>query len=237
MKKYETKKVLVACEESQRVCSAFRDRGFEAYSCDLIECSGGHPEWHIQQDVTTILNPINNKIEFNTVDGQHHIITGEWDLIIAHPPCTYLTVSGNRWFNIERYGDRARERWKLREEAANFFLLFSKASCKHIAIENPIGYMNSHFRKPNQTIQPYEFGHPERKATCLWLINLPILTPTDLVDPNITVLGDGKTYSDWHLKTLRLSKEERSKERSKTYPGIAAAMAQQWGDYILKENN
>lgn len=92
MKKYETKKVLVACEESQRVCSAFRDRGFEAYSCDLIECSGGHPEWHIQQDVTTILNPINNKIEFNTVGGQHHIITGEWDLIIAHPPCTYLTV-------------------------------------------------------------------------------------------------------------------------------------------------
>ena len=97
--------------------------------------------------------------------------------------------------------------------------------------------MNSHFRKPNQTIQPFEFGHPERKATCLWLINLPNLTPTDLVNPNITVLGDGKTYSDWHLKTLRLSKEERSKERSKTYPGIAAAMAQQWGDYILKENN
>lgn len=125
----------------------------------------------------------------------------------------------------------------MREEAANFFLLFSKASCKHIAIENPIGYMNSHFRKPNQTIQPFEFGHPERKATCLWLINLPILTPTDLVDPNITVLGDGKTYSDWHLKTLRLPKEERSKERSKTYPGIAAAMAQQWGDYILKENS
>ena len=110
MKKYETKKVLVACEESQRVWRAFRDRGFDAYSCDLIECSGGHREWHIQQDVTTILNPINNKIEFNTVDGQHHIITGEWDLIIAHPPCTYLTVSGNRWFNIERYGDRARER-------------------------------------------------------------------------------------------------------------------------------
>lgn len=225
-------KVLIACEESQRVCAAFRARGFEAYSCDLIECSGGRPEWHIRQDVSSILGP---PIEFKTEDGVNHKIEGEWDLIIAHPPCTYLTISGNRWFNIERYGEQAKERWRLREEAVKFFMLFVNAPCKHIAIENPIGYLNSHYRKPDQTVQPYQFGHPERKATCLWLKDLPHLIPTDEVDPNLTTLGDGKKYSDWHLKTLNLPKEERSKERSKTYPGIAEAMAQQWGDYIANE--
>lgn len=100
-------KVLVACEESQRVCSAFRARGHEAYSCDIIDCSGGHPEWHIKQDVLPILNPIDGKIEFTTCDGVTHIIEGQWDLLIAHPPCTYLTVTGNRWFNVEKYGEKA----------------------------------------------------------------------------------------------------------------------------------
>lgn len=229
-------KVLIACEESQRVCLAFRERGFEAYSADIQEPSGGHPEYHILGDVLEILSPRSKRIK--TMDGKSHFIK-KWDLIIAHPPCTYLTVSGNRWFNVERYGDTAIRRYGDREKAAEFFMAFVNADCEHIAIENPIGFMNTHYREADEIIQPYEFGHAVRKATCLWLKNLPTLMPTDTVKPE-TVQSGGKTYSgpalyvrDENGKILPWKDPRTAKERSKTYPGIAAAMAQQWGDYLL----
>lgn len=204
-------KVLVACEESQRVTMAFRELGHEAFSCDIEPCSGGHPEWHIQDDALLVIN-----------EG--------WDLIVAHPPCTYLTVTGNRWFNVERYGEKAIKRHRLREEAAQFFMAFINADCERIAVENPIGYMSSTFRKPDQIIHPYMFGDPERKATCLWLKGLPPLEATNVVEPEIIKYKNGKgTDSRWHMETMKLPPKERAKERSKTFPGIARAMANQWG--------
>lgn len=204
-------KVLIACEESQEVCKAFRAKGHEAYSCDIQECSGGHPEWHLKQDVIPLLNE-------------------EWDLIIAHPPCTFLTVTGNRWFNVKRYGDKAIQRQKDREEAVAFFMQFVNAKCKKIAIENPIGYMSTAYKKPTQIIHPYMFGDPARKATCLWLKGLPKLIPTNIVEPIIIHYQNGKgTDNPWHMETMKLPPNERSKARSKTFPGIAAAMAAQWG--------
>lgn len=160
-------RVLIACEESQRVCIEMRKLGHEAYSCDIQEPSGGHPEWHILGDV---LKVINGHCEFTTMDGENHTIEERWDLIIAHPPCTYLTVSGNRWFNEEKYGKSARERFRKRIEAASFFMEFAvNTNCDRIAIENPVGVMNSFYRKPDQIIEPYEYGHPVSKKTCLWL--------------------------------------------------------------------
>ena len=204
-------KVLVACEESQEVCKAFRELGHEAYSCDIQDCSGGHPEWHLKQDVIPLLNQ-------------------EWDLIIAHPPCTFLTVTGNRWFNVERYGDKAIQRQKDREKAVEFFMEFVNAKCEKIAIENPIGYMSTAYKKPTQIIHPYMFGDPARKATCLWLKGLPKLTPTDMVEPVIIQYQNGKgTDNPWHMDTMKLPPKERAKARSKTFPGIAKAMAEQWG--------
>ena len=207
-------KILIACEESQRITVEMRKRGHECYSCDIDDPSGGHPEWHIKQDVLPLLD---GDCNFITMDGASHYIKGEWDLIIAHPPCTYLTVSGNRWFNIEKYGDKARERLKLRDEAYDFFMKFVNAKCARIAIENPIGYMNTHYRKPDQIIQPWQFGHGEKKATCLWLKNLPLLQPTNIVE--------GREQRIWKMGPSA----ERAKERSKTYPGIAKAIAEQWG--------
>lgn len=156
-----------------------------------------------------------------------------WDLVIAHPPCTYLTVTGNRWFNIEKYGDKARERFELRQDAADFFMEFANAKAEHIAIENPIGYMSTYWRKPDQIIQPYQFGDPERKATCLWLKGLPKLEPTKIVEPEIVEYKNGKgTDSRWHVETINLPPDERSKMRSRTFPGIAEAMASQWCKYM-----
>lgn len=203
-------KVLVACEESQRVCTAFRTRGHEAYSCDIVDCSGGHPEWHIKDDVLK------------------HLDEG-WDLIIAHPPCTYLTVTGNRWFNVDKFGDKALKRIEDREEAVKFFMQFVNAPCEKIAIENPIGYISTAYRKPDQIIQPYQFGDPERKATCLWLKGLPKLVPTNIVKPDIILHKSGKTYSRMHIETFKLPKEQRARIRSKTFQGVAEAMAEQWG--------
>lgn len=154
-------KILVACEESGRVTAEFRKRGHEAYSCDILPTSGGHPEWHIQGDVLPLL-------------------TQKWDMIIAFPPCTYLTVSGNRWF-ADRYGKKALERKQKRKEAAEFFMAFALADCPKIAIENPVGYMSNAYRKPDQIIQPYYFGDEARKTTCLWLKGLPLLRPTQVV--------------------------------------------------------
>lgn len=217
-------KVLIACEESQRVCMAFRARGHEAYSCDIIDCSGGHSEWHIQQDVVPLLN---GNCSFKTNDGVNHTIEGEWDLIIGHPPCTYLTVSGNRWFNVEKYGDKALERIKLREEAKDFFMKIANAQCARIAIENPVGVMSTAWRKPDQTIHPYYFGDPFEKRTCLWLKGLPLLKKTNEVTPPARVQYNGGTsMPEWYANA---PKAERSKIRSKTFPGFAQAMAEQWG--------
>lgn len=219
-------KVLVACEESQRVCIAFRERGHEAYSADIQEPSGGHPEWHILGDVLKILNGG----AFETMDGAKHTVE-KWGLIIAHPPCTYLTVTGNRWFNVKRYGDKALQRIKDRETAARFFMKFANADCEHIAIENPVGYMSTFYRKADQIIQPYMFGHQAEKKTCLWLKNLPNLQPTKIVKPPERVkFESGKTMPKWYAEAWHLSTEERSKLRSKTFEGIAAAMAEQWGE-------
>lgn len=165
-------KVLVACEESQRVCLAFRQLGHEAYSCDIIDCSGGHPEFHIKQDVIPLLNGF---CKFKTMDDIEHQINSKWDLIIAHPPCTYLTVSGNRWFNVEKYGEKALKRIQDRELAKQFFMSFINADCEKIAVENPIGVMNTCYRKPDQIIQPYWFGHPEKKSTCLLVKKFTII--------------------------------------------------------------
>ena len=208
------KKILVACEESQAVTIEFRKLGFEAYSCDILPCSGGHPEWHLQQDVTDVLKQ-------------------KWDLIIAFPPCTYLTVTGNRWFNIERYGEKAIQRHKYREEAIKFFMMFANTDCEHIAIENPVGIMSSKWRKPDQIINPYQFGDPFEKKTCLWLKGLPLLSPKSVVKPAPRKeFKSGKTMPSWYADAWRLPKEERSKLRSKTFPGIAKAMAEQWSKTI-----
>lgn len=216
-------RVLVACEESQEVCKAFRAKGHEAYSCDIEPCSGGHPEWHIQGDALPL---INGNCTFQTVDGKTHIVKGKWDILIAHPPCTYLTLTGNRWFNEEKYGEKARQRKVKREEAADFFMKFINADCEKIAVENPVGYMGTAYRKCDQTIQPYQFGDPFEKLTCLWMKNLQKLRSTNEVKPpERQVLPSGKTIPAWYSK----GGKERQKNRSKTFPGIAKAMADQWG--------
>lgn len=221
-------KILIACEESQTVCKAFRSKGFEAYSCDIQEPSGGHPEWHILGDA---LIPLRGGI-VTTMDGKEHDVS-TWDLLIAHPPCTYLTVTGNRWFNISRYGGKAVQRYKDREEAADFFMRFVKCNSPKVAIENPIGYMSTAYQKPTQIIHPYMFGDPARKATCLWLKGLPKLTPTDIVEPDIIRYKNGNsTDNPWHMETMKLPPTERAKARSKTFPGIAKAMAEQWGPLL-----
>lgn len=219
--------ILVACEESQRVCIAFREKGHRAFSCDVIECSGGHPEWHIKQDVLPLLN---GNCEFETADGTHHIQRGKWDMIIAFPPCTYLCVTGNRWFDIVKYGDKAKQRYINRYKAIVFFMQFALSDCERIVIENPVGIMSTAYRKPNQIIQPYYFGDPESKKTCLWIKGLPILTPTKMVKPHIYKCKSGAANDPlWHINSINLPPNERAKIRSKTFSGIAKAMSEQWG--------
>ena len=219
-------KVLVACEESQAVCIEGRKLGHEVYSCDIQECSGGHPEWHIMCDVIPLLN---GNCDFNTMDGENHSLSGRWDMIIAFPPCTYLTVTGNRWFNIDRYGEKAIQRHKDRKDGVGFFMAFANADCEKIAIENPVGIMSSEWRKPNQIINPWQFGDAFEKKTCLWLKGLPELTHTNIVKiPPRKKFDSGKSMPSWYAEAWHLPKEERAKLRSKTFPGIAKAMAQQW---------
>lgn len=233
-------KVLIACEESQRVCAAFRQKGHESYSCDVIDCSGQHPEWHIKSDVIPL---INGNCTFNTLDGNFHTVIGKWDLIIAHPPCTYLTVCANKLYNIDKYGEKARKRLKDREKAIEFFMKFVEADCDHIAIENPIGVISTRYRKPDQIIQPYQFGHPFRKSTCLWLKGLPALVPTKVVAfESIHSKGKSGGYSgaSWVVrdesgKILPYGDPRVAKERSKTYVGIAEAMAKQWSEALRSD--
>lgn len=221
-------KVLVACEESQRVTIELRKLGNEAYSCDLLDCSGNHPEWHIKKDVTLLLN---GNCIFSTVDGVEHEISGKWDMIIAFPPCTYLTVTGNRWFNYEKYGDKAIQRMLDRNDAIKFFMTIANADCDKIAIENPVGVMSTKWRKPDQIIEPFEYGDAYEKRTCLWLKGLPKLVPTKIVEiPDRIKFKSGKTMAKWYVEAGNLTKEQRALVRSKTFPGIAKAMADQWGN-------
>lgn len=198
-------KVLVACEESQAVCVAFREKGHEAFSCDLLDCSGGHPEWHLKGDVTSIMNW--RKIDENLEFGEYG---SWWDMIIAFPPCTDLAVSGARWFPEKIAAG-------IQQKSIEFFMKFVNHPCKLKVIENPIGIMSTKYRKPDQIIQPWQFGHGETKATCLWLTGLPKLKPTDIVE--------GREQRIWKMPPS----EGRAKERSKTFLGIAKALAEQYG--------
>lgn len=190
-------KILVACEESQAVTIELRKLGHEAYSCDVQPCSGGHPEWHLQQDVIPLLSE-------------------KWDMILAFPPCTHLCSSGQHWFS------RGIKDPVLREEGSDFFMRFVNADCERIAVENPVGVMSTRYRKPDQIINPWQFGDPEQKRTCLWLKGLPLLQETDNVYDYMMTLPAQKRERIWRLGS------GHSKERSKTYPGIAKAMAEQW---------
>lgn len=198
--------ILVACEESQAVTKELRARGHNAFSCDLMDCSGGFPGWHIKADVVPLLN---GNCSFVTQDGISHSIEKKWDMIIAFPPCTDLAVSGARYFKEKQKDGR-------QQKSIDFFMLFTEVDCPRVAIENPIGIMSTRWKKPTQIIQPWMFGHGETKATCLWLKGLPPLQPTDIVD--------GRKQRVWKMPPSK----ERAKLRSKTYPGIAKAMAEQW---------
>lgn len=216
-------KILVACEESQAVTIEMRRLGHEAYSCDMQECSGGHPEWHVQGDVLPL---IDGNCAFQTMDGVTHAITGAWDMLIAFPPCTYLSKAGGNRLRIN--GEIQEERYKKGIAAAEFFNGFYSARCSKIAIENPIPLKIYRLPPYNQIIQPYMFGEPWMKTTCLWLKGLPILMATDITIPtgkwvNCTDHRRVKRSDDW-AKSGRKSQ----KERSKTFPGIARAMAEQW---------
>lgn len=208
--------ILIACEESQAVCKAFREKGHEAYSCDIIDCSGGHPEWHIKQDVIPLLN---GNCEFSTCDGKLHKIEGKWDLLIAHPPCTYLSNAGARFLYPKGVLNELRLRKGL--VAKDFFMAFYYADCEHIVIENPVPSGVYMMPKYQQTIQPYEFGHPFKKKTCLWLKGIPNLQPTEIIE----VAESTKIAGNWFNK----GGKDRQRNRAKTFPGIAKAMAEQWG--------
>ena|ERR1700748_1203208 len=225
-------KILVACEESQAVCIAFRNKGHKAYSCDIQECSGGHPEWHIVNDVIKIIEGG----YFNTQNGDLHQVW-EWDLMIAHPPCTYLSYVGNSWFNIDKYGIKSRERHKQRIKALEFFCSLWWCNIPKICIENPRGYV-ANYIKPTQLIHPYYYGDSATKATLLWLKNLPPLmhSKTDSLFEAKTHVYKGEMRKDGSGSLSHHGNEiwslpdaERKKIRSKTFPGIAQAMADQWG--------
>lgn len=209
-------KILVGCEESQAVTIELRKLGHEAYSCDILPCSGGYPKWHLQQDVSDVLKE-------------------RWDMIIGFPPCTYLSVSGLHW-NKRKPG-----RAKQTEDAVKFFMLFANAHCSKIAIENPIGAISTRWRKPDQIIQPYNFGSDASKRTCLWLKGLPPLSPTISIEPRIVegkkrwsnqTDGGQNVMYDKNGKILGWNTKEIKTMRSKTFPGIAKAMADQWGKLL-----
>lgn len=227
--------ILVACEESQVVTNELRLLGHNAFSCDVLECSGGHPEWHIKGDVVPLLN---GNCNFKTMNGTKYKLTKKWDMILAFPPCTHLATSGARHFEKKRNDGR-------QEKAIEFFCKFLNADCNKIAIENPVGiisgnYINKWFPglakkyklpiKPTQIIQPFEFGEPYKKTTCLWLKGLPNLKPTHIVEPKLVtyICKSGKkvTFSEHMVKGFK--NKDRSKHRSKTFKGIAEAMAKQW---------
>lgn len=214
------KKVLIACEESQAITKAFRKLGFEAYSCDLLPCSGGHIDWHIQGDAIA------------------EAYSGKYDMMIAHPPCTYLAVSGARWL-YNKDGSRNEERYKNQAEALDFVQQLMDAPIEHIAIENPISVISSHIKKPDQIVHPYMFGDKASKSTCLWLKNLPKIEPTNIVEKGefvewIGKNGKKKRQAKWYYDALAKAKtpEERRTLRSKTFQGMADAIAEQWSKVL-----
>ena len=217
--------VLVACEESQEVCKAFRARGHEAYSCDIQECSGGHPEWHIMGDALEI---INGRCSFQTMDGAEHQIDGTWDLLIAHPPCTFLSNAGARW--LYKGGELNQERYQKGLSAKEFFMKFYNADCPRIVIENPIPSSVYEMPQYTQTVQPYEHGEPWSKKTCLWLKNVEVLIPSNIVTDYKPFCSSG-SYSGTHDPKYKGASRAggSAKARSKTFPGIARAMAESWG--------
>ena len=218
-------KVLVACEESQAVTKEFRRLGHQAFSCDLQECSGGHPEWHIKGDA---LKLINGNCIFGTMDGEFHSLYGRWDMIIAHPPCTYLSNAGAARL-FPKKGQLNEERYQMGLEAKEFFMAFFNADCDRIAIENPIPTRIYGLPKYTQIIQPYEHGHPFSKKTCLWLKGLPKLTPTEIVSENIiSWVSGGSKDNHGNPRKNKGTVFRDPKIRSKTFPGIAKAMAEQW---------
>ena len=202
-------RVLIACEFSGIVRGAFAKKGHDAWSCDLLPTE--IPGKHIQGDV-------------------RHVVHQQWGFstIIAFPPCTFLTVTGNKWFKPE-FKDRFPTRQEDRKKAIDFFMFLISLPIQKICIENPVGIMSTIYRKPDQIIQPYQFGDPERKTTCLWLKGLPKLKPTNIVTPKLYTYKDGRTDGNWHVTTMKLPPEERAKVRSRTFQGIANAMAEQWG--------
>ena len=230
-------KILVACEESQAITKELRKLGHQAYSSDLLPCSGGHPEWHFQQDVFKIIDQRGGKLQ----NGKHYRSKKNWELMIAHPPCTFLAVSGARWyyhpednqlpFKSRRPHPRFPNRAQDREEALAFFIKLCEAPIDKIAVENPVGIISTKYRKPNQIIHPWMFGDEAAKATCLWTKNLALLEPTDIVGKGErVVLSSGKSLPKWYSDALTLSKNsaERRTMRSKTFEGMAKAMAEQW---------
>lgn len=201
-------RILVACEESQAVTIEMRKLGHEAYSCDIQACSGGHPEWHLQCDALELLKM-------------------KWDMIIAFPPCTHICVTGSRWFT------EGRKPIELQYEARDFFMRFANADCEKIAIENPVGKMSTYWRKPDQIINPWQFGHTTNKKTCLWLKGLPLLRPTQIIPKEKRTNEIWK--SQFNGKSISWSSKECKKLRSKTFPGIARAMAEQWAGKITEK--
>ena len=222
--------VLIACEESQAVCIAFRERGHRAFSCDIEPCSGGHPEWHIKGDVLPL---INGNCTFQTADTHTHTQAGRWDLIIAHPPCTHLAVSGARSFAEKQKDGR-------QQKSIVFFMQMALADCDRIAVENPVCIMSTAWRKPDQIIQPWQFALSDdentQKTTCLWLKGLPKLQPIHAEKPPIEYCewfdekaGRVKRQTKWYYETRCAGPKDRGRLASKTFPGIAQAMAEQWG--------
>ena len=217
-------KVLVACEESQAVCKAFRERGHEAYSADIQDPSGGHSEWHILGDVIPL---INGNCHFQTMDGKDHQIDGSWDLLIAFPPCTYMTNAGAVRMRVN--GEIVKERYEKAMKAKEFFMTFYNAKCPRIAIENPTPMKIVGLPPYTQAIQPYQFGHPYSKRTCLWLKGLSKLKPTRIIENHQPYVNGGCKDSHGNYRRFQERKERDPKIRSKTFPGIAEAMAEQWG--------
>jgi hypothetical protein len=230
-------RILVACEESQAITKELRRLGHQAFSCDLLPCSGGHPDWHFNQDVFKIINEHGGELQ----NGKVFYSENQWDMLIAHPPCTFLAVSGAKWYYHPddkhlptldrrphpRFPNRANDR----EEALVFFKRLCEAPIDKIAVENPVGIISSYYRKPDQTVHPWMFGDEASKATCLWLKNLPKLEPTNIVGKGErVVLSSGKSLPRWYSDALTKSKNsaERRTMRSKTFKGMAKAMAEQW---------
>ena len=222
-------RVLVACEESQEVCKAFRSLGHEAYSADIQECSGGHPEWHILGDVIPL---IDGECTFVTMDGTQYRIDGEWDILIAHPPCTYLTNAGARW--LYKGGVLNEKSYEEGLRAKSFFMKFYNAKCNRIAIENPMPSRIFALPMYDQIIQPYEHGEPYSKKTCLWLKKLSPIKPTKILDEHVPFVSSG-TYTKTHDPKYKGASRKggAAKSRSKTFPGIAKAMAEQWSLNLL----